>query len=92
MGSEWHMRHALALPFLPLVLVACQQVESPPASPAPAEEFFMVDDYARLDKIDLHAHIHGEDGELIQRTREDRFWFVNIAVHDADENKTSHSE
>lgn len=78
------MRHALALPFLPLVLVACQQVESPPASPAPAEEFFTAEDYARLDKIDLHAHIHGEDGEFIQRTREDRFWFVNIAVHDAD--------
>ncbi len=58
------MRHAFALVVLPLAVVACQQAERPAADPVTAaeEEFFTAEDYDRVDKIDLHAHIHAEDG------------------------------
>jgi predicted TIM-barrel fold metal-dependent hydrolase len=80
------MRQALALAALPLLLVACQKTEPPPveAEAAASEEFYTEADYDRLDKIDLHAHIHAEDGGFVGLAREDRFWFVNIATHAAD--------
>ncbi len=80
------MRHTFALVVLPLAVVACQQAERPAADPvtAAAEEFFTAEDYDRVGKIDLHAHIHAEDGEFVDLARQDRFWFVNIATYNAD--------
>ena len=77
------MRHALALAVLPFVLVACQTGE-PPAEPEAREESFAEEDYDRVDKIDFHAHVHAKDGEFVDLSRADRFWFVNIATYDAD--------
>jgi predicted TIM-barrel fold metal-dependent hydrolase len=78
------MRQTLALAVLPFLLVACQQGGEPPVEPPAAVEYYTAADYDTVDKIDLHAHIHAEDGEFVGLAREDRFWFVNIATHAAD--------
>jgi predicted TIM-barrel fold metal-dependent hydrolase len=69
-----------------LTLVACQEASRSSIEPETATpvEFFTEADFDEVDKIDLHAHIHTEDGAFVDLAREDRFWFVNIATHAAD--------
>ncbi len=81
------MRHAFALVVLPLAVFAFQQAERPAADPgtkAADGEFFTAEDFDRVDKIDLHAHIHAEDGRFVEAAKGDRFRFVNIATYNAD--------
>ena len=80
------MRNAIALAVLPFALVGCRQAGEPPAEPeATAKvEFYTEAGYDDVDKIDLHAHIHAEDGEFVGLARDDRLRFVNIATYDAD--------
>jgi predicted TIM-barrel fold metal-dependent hydrolase len=42
-------------------------------------------DYARVDKIDIHVHLETESTEFVNLAKEDRFRFLNIAVHSLDD-------
>jgi predicted TIM-barrel fold metal-dependent hydrolase len=77
------MRHVVTALALFLALIACRPPEPPPAE-TEAVELLTEADYDDIDKIDLHAHIHAEDGEFVDLARQDRFRFVNIATHAAD--------
>ncbi|MCG6927028.1 MAG: amidohydrolase [Acidobacteria bacterium] len=82
--------------FVPVLLAfavaACQRTEAPAAEPEIVEEHYTAADFDSVDKVDFHAHIHARDGEFVDRAREDRFRFVNIATHaaDPDEMRTRH--
>ncbi|MFK7738199.1 MAG: hypothetical protein AB8B50_19380, partial [Pirellulaceae bacterium] len=44
------------------------------------EEYFAESDFATIDKIDMHAHIHCESTDFVSLSKRDRFFFVNMAV------------
>lgn len=46
--------------------------------------YYTAEDYDRVEKIDLHAHIHTYDSRFVDMAEADRFRFVNIGTHDAD--------
>jgi hypothetical protein len=48
-----------------------------------AAEWFSLDDYHRVDKIDVHFHIRSEAPEFVEFAKQDRFRFVNIATYSA---------
>lgn len=46
-------------------------------------ESFTTEDYYRVDKIDVHAHIRTEDPGFVELAKRDRFRLVNIATQSA---------
>jgi len=63
------------------VLVTMELVSAQPPLPGnePAESF-TTEDYYRVDKIDVHAHIRTEDPRFVELAKRDRFRFVNIVT------------
>ena len=45
---------------------------------------FGMEDYSRVEKIDIHVHFRTDNTEFAEMARTDRFRFMNIAVHSAD--------
>ena len=45
---------------------------------------YSMEDYARVEKIDIHVHLKTENPAFVGLAKEDRFRFLNIAVHSAD--------
>jgi len=83
-GPDGYLYVALNQPGRLVRLVpAAGEAAAAAASPA-AERFFSEADYERVEKIDLHAHVHARDGAFVERARADRFRFVNIATWNAD--------
>ena len=41
---------------------------------------FSMEDFAKVDKIDLHFHMAAMDSELIEKAERDRLRFLNIVV------------
>ncbi len=60
-----------------LSLLACPLL---PAIGFAQSESFSMDDYDRVDKIDMHAHVHTENLDFVSLSQRDRFRFVNMAV------------
>ncbi len=52
------------------------------AQEAPSERFSM-DDFATVEKIDIHFHLHSENTDFVRLARRDRFSFLNIATSSA---------
>ncbi len=48
--------------------------------PGFAQERFSVDDFTKIEKIDIHFHLHTENGDFVALGRRDRFNFLNIAT------------
>ncbi|MCH8216063.1 MAG: amidohydrolase family protein [Planctomycetes bacterium] len=63
------------------VLVTMELVSAQPRLQRnrPAESF-TTEDYYRVDKIDVHAHIRTEDPRFVELAKRDRFRFVNIVT------------
>lgn len=47
-------------------------------------ESYSGEDYSRVEKIDIHVHLETESPLFVRLAKEDRFRFLNIAVHSAD--------
>ncbi|MGA1015554.1 MAG: amidohydrolase family protein [Limisphaerales bacterium] len=50
-----------------------------------ASDYYSVDNYPDVEKIDAHFHIRTVDTEFVARAAEDGFRFLNVVVHTADE-------
>ncbi|HBE66734.1 MAG TPA: amidohydrolase [Planctomycetaceae bacterium] len=48
------------------------------------EQYYSLDDFSRVAKIDIHAHIHTDDTDFVNLSKRDRFRFVNMAVWSSD--------
>lgn len=48
------------------------------------EEFFTMEDYHLVEKIDSHFHIRTTDPEFVRLAKKDRFKFLNVVVHSSD--------
>ncbi|MEM8733472.1 MAG: amidohydrolase family protein [Planctomycetota bacterium] len=70
---------SLLLPLFDLRTTTGQETASPPAASA-SEEFFEPSDFAKVEKIDIHVHIHCEDLDFVAMAKRDRFRFLNMAV------------
>lgn len=44
------------------------------------DDRFTMEDFARIEKIDMHAHIHTESLDFVALAKRDRFRFLNMAV------------
>lgn len=65
------------------VFLAVGRLASQENSAAPGATFSM-DDYPRVEKIDIHFHMRTDDTSFVDLAREDRFRFLNIVVHTID--------
>ncbi|QDT01937.1 Amidohydrolase [Rubripirellula lacrimiformis] len=76
--------YSLAVVF-PVALIAWMTIASAVADDvdSPSDHYSM-EDYDRVEKIDLHAHIHSEDAGFVTLSKRDRFRFVNMAVWSGD--------
>ncbi len=48
-------------------------------------ESYTVEDYDRVEKVDIHVHLKTDDTQFVRFAWKDRFRFLNIAVHANDE-------
>lgn len=51
---------------------------------------YTLEDYSRVEKVDIHVHLYTEGPGFVELSREDRFRFLNIAVHSDDEEEMHH--
>lgn len=56
----------------------------------PGKQPYTMEDYALVEKIDIHVHLFTEDPAFVALAKEDRFRFLNIAVHSLDEEEMHH--
>ena len=50
---------------------------------AEEENRFTAEDFTKVEKIDIHFHLHSDDTKFIQLAKRDRFSILNIATHSA---------
>lgn len=48
-----------------------------------SEESFSMDDFSKIEKIDIHFHLHSDNVDFVAMARRDRFGFLNIATQTA---------
>lgn len=71
-------------PFTLTVASALLAVASAAAGQTDDGAFYTASDYDRVEKIDLHAHIHTYDSRFVDMAEADRFRFVDIGTHNID--------
>ena len=54
------------------------------ATRAQESQQFSLDDFATIEKIDIHFHLHSDSTDFVRLARRDRFRFLNIATQSAD--------
>ena len=53
------------------------------ATDAQEQNRYAADDFAKVEKIDIHFHLHSDDLDFIELAKRDRFSILNIATQSA---------
>jgi predicted TIM-barrel fold metal-dependent hydrolase len=74
--------YLLSLPLLAFTL-SCSQTKAPAEgeTAAAAPEYYTVEDYPRVEKIDTHVHISTDDTSFMQVARADNFRLLTVNVN-----------
>jgi predicted TIM-barrel fold metal-dependent hydrolase len=75
----------LISPYMAIVLVTLQACTSPRPASKESPEFYSIDDFARIEKIDAHVHVQTRDPALIEQAKADDVRLFTINYDDANE-------
>ena len=75
MQPSTHSIHLLTVA-VALAAVNCSAEEA-------SSDRFSMDDFAAIEKIDIHFHLHTDNTDFVAMARRDRFGFLNIATQSA---------